>query len=186
MARAGEREVPAVAAPAALRRFVNFAKLPDPALDVARRVLDEDEAFRARVAASVTEEAVGRPGWVFLTRPDGWQAELDGFRKQAAVHEVATREDRSEREAQRRLAGAEAALARTETAALAATTEAERMRRELEEQRANAGAMGSEVDRLRAELAQVVEERRDTVRRLKEAEGTAQARSGELRTLRHE
>ena len=68
VAREGERATPVVAAPTQLRRYLNFARLPDPALEVARRVLDDDPAFRERVAMSTGEVVVGRAGWLFLDR----------------------------------------------------------------------------------------------------------------------
>lgn len=186
VARDGERATPPVMAPGPLRRYLSFARLPDPALEVAKRVLDDDDGFRARVAAAVDEDVVGRAGWVFLTRPDGWQAEVDALRKEAAASDAASREERAERSAQRRLAGAESAAARAETARLAAVAETERLRTELEQQRAAAGEATAEVARLAAELDRVEGERSASVRRLKELERVAADRGAELRAMRHE
>jgi predicted RNA-binding protein with PIN domain len=186
VARDGERATPPQPAPGPLRRYLSFARLPDPALEVARRVLDDDEGFRARVASAVDERVVGRAGWVFLTRPDGWQAEVDGLRKAAAAQEVASREERSEREASRRLAGAEAAAARSEAAAVAAASEAERLRAELDQERAAARAAANDAERLRAELVRLADERAGAIRRLKEAESSVASRGAEVRELRHE
>src|SRR5260221_1575716 len=81
VAREGEAAEPTQPAPAQLRRYLRFARLPAPALDIARRVVEEDDAFRERVAANLTEDAVGEAGWLWLTRPDGWEARLDALRK---------------------------------------------------------------------------------------------------------
>jgi len=186
VARDGERATPPQPAPGPLRRYLSFARLPDPALEVARRVLDDDEGFRARVASAVDERVVGRAGWVFLTRPDGWQAEVDGLRKAAAAQEVASREERSEREASRRLAGAEAAAARSEAAAVAAASEAERLRAELDQERAAARSAANDAERLRAELGRLSDERAEAIRRLKDAESSVASRGAEVRELRHE
>lgn len=186
VARDGERSTPPNPAPGPLRRYLSFARLPDPALEVARRVLDDDEGFRTRVAGAVDEQTVGRAGWVFLTRPDGWQAEVDGLRKAAAAAEASTREERAEREASRRLAGAEAAAARAEAAAVAAATEADRLRAELDQTRAGADALAAELDRARAEVARLSDDRSAAIRRLKETEATAGNRGAEVRELRHE
>lgn len=186
VAREGERATPSVPAPAPLRRYLSFARLPDPALEVARRVLDDDAGFRERVARAVDESHVGRAAWIFLTRPEGWQAEVEQLRKAAAANDAATREDRAEREAQRRLAGAEAAAARAETARVAAVAELERARAELADERSKAGALVDEVEQLRSEIARLADDRAAAIRRVKELEATAAERGAEVRSLRHE
>jgi predicted RNA-binding protein with PIN domain len=186
VARRGERSVPVVPAPPPLRRYLNFARLPDPALDVARRVLDDDVAFRSRVAAEVDEDTVGRAGWLFLHRPDGWLAELDTLLQRAAAAEIASKAERHERDAQRRLAGAEAALARAESAARTKTDEAAAARSERDnERRAREEAEARSVE-LAAEVEALREERTQLIRRLKAAEATGAERSSELRSARHE
>src|SRR5580765_7097520 len=107
VAREGEAAEPTEPAPAPLRRYLRFARLPAPALDIARRVVEEDDAFRERVAAHLTEDAVGEAGWLWLTRPEGWETRLDELRKQQQEQDHALHEERVERESQRRLAGAE-------------------------------------------------------------------------------
>jgi predicted RNA-binding protein with PIN domain len=186
VARAGEKATPVTPAPAPLKRYLNFARLPDPALEVARRVLDDDEAFRTRVAGATGEAVVGRPGWLYLQRPDGWQAELDRLLQEAAAAEMASKDERHERGAQRRLAGAEAALARAEAAARASATEALAAQRALEAEREAAEAVAAEVERLRDQLDQLGGERAELIRRLKGAEATANQRTSELRATRHE
>jgi hypothetical protein len=54
-----------------LRPYLGFAKLSPAALSAIARVVDQDDEFRARVAASSDEGAVGRGGWLWLTRPPG-------------------------------------------------------------------------------------------------------------------
>lgn len=186
VAREGERATPAVPAPAPLRRYLSFARLPDPALEVARRVLDDDEEFRRRVAELADESVVGRAGWLFLARPEGWEEELEELRKEAALLQAAEREDRAEREARRRLAGAEAAAARAEAAAVAANAEAERLRGELERERAERERLAAEVAALQEQLATAREERAGAIRQLKEVEARLVDRNAELRALRHE
>lgn len=186
VAREGERSTPPVPAPAPLRRYLGFARLPDPALEIAKRVLDDDDAFRARVATAVAEDDVGRAGWVFLTRPDGWQGELDALRKEAASQSATAREERAERGASRKLAGAEAAAARAEARAVSASAEAERLRAELDQARAEAQSAAGEVARLREQLGRTTEERAAAIQRVKDAEAAATARAAELRAVRHE
>ncbi|HEX2273387.1 MAG TPA: hypothetical protein VHG90_05905, partial [Acidimicrobiales bacterium] len=83
VARAGEDATPMAPAPAALRPFLHFSRLPAAALVAARRTLDADASFRARVAEEVSEAQVGRAGWLFLNRPEGWEEDLDGLVRRA-------------------------------------------------------------------------------------------------------
>ncbi|MDQ6728246.1 MAG: hypothetical protein M3066_19110, partial [Actinomycetota bacterium] len=119
VARAGEEATPAVPAPVPLRPFLQFAKLPAKAVEATRRAIDTDEEFRSRVAEVVEEEDVGRAGWLWLTRPPGWEDDLDILRRGASEAGAAAADRRAENEARRRLAGAEAAVQRAEGAAVA-------------------------------------------------------------------
>src|SRR3954468_11814038 len=136
VARDGKAAEPTEPAPAQLRRYLRFARLPAPALDIARRVVEEDDAFRVRIAAHVTEAEVGEAGWLWLTRPDGWEVRLEELRKRQQEQEHAVHEERAEREAHRRLAGAEDRARRAEVALTARTREVAEARDELARERA--------------------------------------------------
>ena len=84
VARAGEEDTPVVPAPPSLRPFLHFAKLRGQAVVAARKAVDGDDDFRARVAEAVDEEEVGRAGWLWLTRPEGWEAELEALEQDVA------------------------------------------------------------------------------------------------------
>lgn len=186
VARTGERASPPAPAPAPLKRYLNFARLPDPALDVARKVLDDDAAFRSRVADATGEALVGRPGWLFLHRPDGWEAELDRLLQEAAAAEMAAKDERHERGAQKRLAGAEAALARAEATARAKADEVMVLQRGLQAEREASQAQAAELAQLRAQFERMADERAELIRRLKGAEATANQRASDLKATRHE
>jgi predicted RNA-binding protein with PIN domain len=186
VAREGERATPAVTAPTQLRRYLNFARLPDPALEVARRVLDDDPAFRERVAMSTGEVVVGRAGWLFLDRPDGWLEELDELLQKAAAAELAAKSERHERGAQRKLAGAEAALTRAEAIAQATTADLAAARAELAGEQEAHRATSARLARVEAEAERLQRERTDLIRRLKSTEASAVERTAELRAARHE
>jgi hypothetical protein len=76
VARAAAAAHPPVKPPGPLRPLVRLNRVPDRSLGAIRRVLDEDELFRRVVAAATTERLVGRPSWLFLRRPQGWEDEL--------------------------------------------------------------------------------------------------------------
>ncbi len=76
VARQGREAVPPIESPAAMRSFLWVAQLPPRAISVAQRVISSDPEFRSRVAAQATESQVGRAGYLWLTRPGGWDAEF--------------------------------------------------------------------------------------------------------------
>ncbi|MGH9280369.1 MAG: hypothetical protein ACRD12_19995, partial [Acidimicrobiales bacterium] len=117
VAREGEDDEPVVPAPTPLRPLLRFAKVPRRALAVTRKALDTDDEFRDRVAEAVTEEDVGRAGWLYLTRPEGWEAELTALVSDIDASAKAQAERQAEHEARRRLAGAQEATRRAEEAA---------------------------------------------------------------------
>lgn len=77
IARDGVEAEPPVDPPAAMRSFLYVADLPDRALTVAQQAIEDDPAFRRRVAERADEDAVGRAGYLWLHRPIGWAAEFE-------------------------------------------------------------------------------------------------------------
>lgn len=135
VAREGEEETPAVPAPTSLRPFLRFAKLPSRALAMTRRALEGDEEFRARVADSVSEADVGRAGWLYLTRPDGWEEQLAGLVEGAETVAREQADRRAEHDARRRLAAVQEAARKAEEVAGAARAEAAESAAALAEER---------------------------------------------------
>ncbi len=77
IARKGLESDPPIEAPQAMRGFLRSGRLTDRALTVARSAIDEDPAFRRRVAEQAEQDAVGRAGYLWLHRPIGWAAEFE-------------------------------------------------------------------------------------------------------------
>ena len=173
-----------VPAPVALRPFLHFAKLPVRAVVAARRAVDADDAFRARVAEAVSKDDVGRAGWLWLSRPPGWEAELDSLASGVAEAGEAAADRRAENEARRRLAGAEAATQRAEASAAAAQAEAARAAAALGEERRTRRAVNQEAEDLSRRLERATGER-DRARgerdRAREEAGRAQRKVSELK-----
>jgi predicted RNA-binding protein with PIN domain len=116
-----------------MRPLLGFARLPARALDVVRRAVDEDAAFRDRVTVAAEEIDLTRPAWLFLVRPEGWAGELDELQA-AAQAEIDDRQGgHDEREGRRRVRAAEASARRVEEAL---ARERERAVRTTEELRA--------------------------------------------------
>jgi predicted RNA-binding protein with PIN domain len=159
VARAGAMGDPAVPAPTGLQPFLRFARLPPAALAAARRVLDTDAGFRARVAERTDEDVVGREGWLFLTRPPGWEAELDAVSRERAETEAAIDDQRAEQDVRRKVSRLEASVARLEAELAGMTRELEIARSALAEaQRAGRDAM-ARAQELEARLSSVRGER---------------------------
>jgi len=56
-----------------MKNYLYLAQRPRRAYSVAQRVLEEDSAFRMRVAERATPENVGEAGYLWLHRPSGWE-----------------------------------------------------------------------------------------------------------------
>jgi predicted RNA-binding protein with PIN domain len=172
VARQGEEADPIEPAPPALRRYVSFARLPAPALDAARRVIDDDDEFRSRVADAVTADEVGEAGWLWLNRPPGWEERLGEVVGRAERRREDASAARDERSLRRKIDELEEALRRLDVAAagdrqqalaLRAEVDAERSRRRAaarvaEEHQAGRSAAEANLERATAELAQLAGE----------------------------
>lgn len=168
VARLGMENRPVVSPPRALRPFLQFARLPERALATLRRVVDEDESFRGRVAELAVESELGRIPWLWLTRPDGWEEELAEAEKAADELAAEANDSRADRDARRRLHGAEAARRRAEEQAeeaqkalAAAAEELAGERQARADATAEAARLQTSLDRLeeRAKLVQAESDR---------------------------
>ena len=174
--------------PAALRPYLGFAKLSPTALSAIARVVDQDDDFRARVAASVDADAMGRGAWLWLTRPPGWSDDLAAIeaedRERRASRVADRREARDERAAARRLAATQAALTRAETVGEERRLELDRLQRELDDMRRARTATEARLAELETTVAEVEEARAAAVRNLKDAEARLVSRATELKAVK--
>jgi predicted RNA-binding protein with PIN domain len=135
VAVAGTRMRPPLPSPPSLRPYLRFQKLPPAALGPVRRAVEGDDEFRQRVATVANEDLVGRAGWLWLVRPDGWEDELTTVLDAGALESSAADNARTERAAAKRADAAEATARRATGELAAARTElavAVERRRELE------------------------------------------------------
>ena len=103
VAKVGSQSRPPLVVPGRLRPLMKVSRLPDRMLSTVREVVDTDEDFRARVVQAADEELLGRPAWLWLVRPDGWEDELGDLVKQAELAEGDAEEKRSTRATQHQL-----------------------------------------------------------------------------------
>ena len=186
VARLGEAEHPPVPAPSRLRPYLGFAKAPKAALELCRRVVYDDETFRRRVAAAVTVDQVGALGWLWLTRPEHWEAtsaELFAELERERLHTtVARRQD----ELERRQAAAVDAAQLAEQARREAAAGLEAARTELAEARRQIRELLVRMEQAETAAARQHDERNGLLRQLKAAEALVARRSSENRGLREQ
>ena len=168
---------PAEPVPVRLRPILRFRKFTAAARATVREVLESDDEFRARVVAVADEEDLGRYGWLWLTRPDGWEQEL-----QAVPSDAASNGDLASLE--RRLRGAEAAVERVRSERDAEREAAGRLRRRVASAEHDLAEARAERDELRALADAAAEERSRVLRALKAAESERDAARHDLRDAR--
>jgi predicted RNA-binding protein with PIN domain len=152
------RELDRLDVPGPVRPYLKMQWLPAAALAPIRRVLDSDASFRSRVASVAAEDVLGRASWLYLVRPDGWDAELTSLAAATSSVDAASADEREERSARRklasltnRLAAAEARIEELSASQSASVRDlaAERAARDAAE--ASAASLSARVDALRHE-----------------------------------
>jgi predicted RNA-binding protein with PIN domain len=184
VARRGLSDDPPEAPPAGLRPYLGFTRLSAAVLQAVARVVDHDDEFRARVAAAVDEEVVGRAGWLWLNRPDGYLDDLHELEGDAEALAAAEAEDREERDARRRLAAAQAAADRAVATSRAQAQELDDLRAELLGERSRLADVEARLAEVDDELDRVRSERARAVRQLKDVEARLAERVAEVKQLK--
>jgi len=136
------------------------------------------------VAASATEDDVGRAGWIFLDRPDGWSDELDLL---VAVEQERSERDRSEadeRSARHRAEHLERSVEDLRSRLSAAAAEADAARRALDAERSRRRELERDVEAHRRRAEAAVAERGRATEELAEARRIADERLSRERSAR--
>ena len=185
VARVGIAASPAVEAPRALRPFLHFTgRLPDAALAAVRRAVEDDEVFRARIAGLAEEGELGRAGWLFVVRPEGWEIELASLSQEAEARARADREEREERSARRRLTHAEEATQRAEAVAARARADLALANSELTAERGHRRAAQEDAAQLARRVTSLEGERGSARRRAVASSAEAERLRAEVQELR--
>jgi DNA-binding protein H-NS len=176
--------------PTSLRPYLRFRGLPGAARAVVRDALDADESFRLRVVEQAADaldgDAVDATSRWFLTRPDGWRADLDAAVDAAVDRAERHAAERDEGSARRRVEQLEAAVARLRDELLAAEHEVARLGETLEREQAHGRGLAREVADGRALRDRLEDERATAVRQLAEARTLAESRLDERRAARRD
>lgn len=181
VARTGKPADPPAPPPVALRPFLEFRKLPRRALDAARRVLDDDEEFRARVREVVDLEVVGEAGRLFLERPEGWRERYEELAAEAGRDAVEAEAAQEATRLRGELGRVRARLARVEADLEQARTELGRVRAELGRERRAHEAAAEAASAGEGALARARTERAAAVRELEQTKARDAGRAAEVR-----
>jgi predicted RNA-binding protein with PIN domain len=187
VAAEGEVAEPRVPSPPAVRPLFGFTRLSAAAYGRLRDAVDGDDDFRARVAAAADEATVGRAGWLWLTRPEGWEDDPvfggvpDGrpTPSDPGVEAGGDAGTPAQNRAARREAKLDAKLARAREQASQADEGRRRAVRQRDEARAEVDALRAEVEAVAARVAELEGERNAAVRAQKALEA-------ELSAVRHD
>jgi predicted RNA-binding protein with PIN domain len=158
VAKAGSQARPPLPVPGPMRPIMRVARLPDRMLETIRQVVEEDAGFRERVASAAEEPVLGRPSWLWLVRPDGWEAELGGLVEEAAGVESEQREKRDALAAERRLADLTSNVRRLQAELVALKAANEELREADARRRRDNRAQESETGDLRRRLHEAARE----------------------------
>jgi len=148
IAAEGRRRRPPLAFPDELKPFLDGQHLSRRSLGKLRRAIDAASDFRKRLAATLelpeAADLVDAIGFLWLTRPEGWQADVD--------------EALSLRDDERRRRDDERQARKDEKRRLAAEEARERLQTQLGERDARIERLRSELDDVRTRLASALEE----------------------------
>ncbi len=172
IAAEGQKFKPPMAYPAGLKKFFNVDRIPTSSLASIRRMVEQDDTFRTRIAAGALPELVDPVGRVWLQRPEGWQDEV--VRLAAESDAEAESEDavRRLRKAEKRRDAAEQAAARSRAEIVVLTSQVAERDDVIELLRTDVQKLTDETAELRAELIDT----RNEVRHARDREAAARQR----------
>ncbi len=202
VARDGEAAQPRTPAPTALRPLFRLTRPTPAAYRTITEVVDADEEFRVRVAEEAAEDLVGRAGWLWLTRPEGWESDpvFDDASEAGSDHSGPSAdasadldgEDASKDNDSRPGGGVpsrvvsrlEEKLARANEALAQARDKAERSSSRARQLSEEVVELTADRDRWKEEAARAREERLDAVRQLKAAQAERDVTRRDLKEAR--
>jgi predicted RNA-binding protein with PIN domain len=144
VANAGRAQRPPLPVPPTIRPFLKPKVLPASALPIVRDAVEHDAAFRQRLVDGAVADLVDPVGVLWLSRPDGWQADV---RALLEAEPVPVASPPPGRESKRREAA--------EAAAMSARAEAAELREALQRERSESARLAAELDRSRRDVQSV-------------------------------
>lgn len=166
-----------------MRPLLHFTRMSGPAYASVVRTLDDDESFRLRVVEAAPpdpEAGLGRVGWLWLSRPEGWEEDVAG----ALTEQPNAREQPSTGRLRRERDGAEAAAARARRDLEFSEQARRRAEDHLTDEQTVRQALEDQLAAVRSAHDRLGEERNEAVRKLKDVEQTLATARRDLRIAR--
>jgi hypothetical protein len=113
MAEEGQKFKPPMKFPVGLKKFMKQPRIPSVALPAIRRMVEQDETFRSRIAVGALPELVDPIGKLWLERPVGWGASITELVAAAEAAEHAADAAGELKKSEKRREAAEQVAART-------------------------------------------------------------------------
>ena len=113
MAEQGQKFKPPMKFPDGLKKFMKQPRIPTAALPAIRRMVEQDEPFRTRIAFGALPELVDPIGKMWLERPTGWEASLVELVAEAEAAEQVADAAGELKKSEKRREAAEQVAART-------------------------------------------------------------------------
>ena len=169
MAAEGQKFKPPMAYPAGLKKYFKVDRIPTSSLASIRRMIDQDETFRTRIAAGALPELVDPIGKLWLERPDGWYGDVERLAAEADAAVEAADADRRLKKAEKRRDAAEQAAARSRAEIVVLADEVARRDEVIDGLRSDLQKLTDEIAELRAGLTDT----RNDVRHARDREASA-------------
>jgi predicted RNA-binding protein with PIN domain/outer membrane murein-binding lipoprotein Lpp len=172
MAAEGQKFKPPMAHPAGLKKHFGAQRIPTAALASIRRMVEQDETFRKRIAAGALPELVDPIGRVWLARPRGWEEELERLVEEADAASATVDAERRLKKAEKRRDAAEQVAARSRAEIVVLTDRVAERNQVIDGLRSDVQKLTDELAELRAELIDT----RNDVRHARDREASARRR----------
>jgi predicted RNA-binding protein with PIN domain len=172
MAREGQKIKPPLKYPAELRPFLKQSRIPTSALPSIRRAIEADSVFRTRIAAGALPELVDPIGRTWLSRPDGWEAELKRLLAESDAAAEAADAGAALQRAEKRRDAAEQALVRSQADLVIAQQRVAERDAVIDGLRSDVVKLSEGLDELRGQLLDT----RNEARHARDREAAAQAK----------
>lgn len=169
MAAEGQKFKPPMAYPSGLKKYFNSTRIPTRALASIRRLVEQDETFRTRIAAGAIPELVDPLGALWLKRPEGWEREAADLLVDAEAQDEAADAERQLKKAEKRRDAAEQAAARSRAEIVVLGDQVADRNLTIDGLRTDVQKLTDELDELRAELIDT----RNEVRHARDREAAA-------------
>ena len=96
--RTKQQPEPTVEPPPALKAFTRWTSRKRLADDKMLAALDDDDTFRTRITELLDPDTAGELGWLWLTRPEGWDIQIAGIIETTESELDAEQAERSHRD----------------------------------------------------------------------------------------